>query len=126
MDLKYILNIFIVSFLILSIILFIKSIGFTFNEPEHTKKLIQTINLEGLTTNSSQSFCDVNKGFELEKACNKLTKDNCGIVSCCVFTGDNKCKAGNIKGPTFNSDENGKTNSLSHYYFQNKCYGDGC
>ncbi len=126
MDLKYILKIFIVNFLILSIILFINSIGFTFNEPERQKKLIH----EGLSTNpfkkSNQSFCDVNKGFDLEKSCNKLTKDNCNLTSCCVFTGDNKCKAGNIKGPTFNSDEKGKTNSLSHYYFQNKCYGDGC
>ena len=110
MELKYILKISIIFFIFLSIIHLIKSFLF---------------NYEAFST-GNQAFCDVNKGFELEKACNKLTKENCGLTSCCVYTGDNKCKAGNIKGPTFNSDEKGKTNELSHYYFQNKCYGQGC
>lgn len=78
--------------MILSIILFIHSIGFTFNESEHTKKFIQTITLQVLV-----SLFVINKDFIIEKAFNKLTKDNCSIVLCCVFTGNNKCKAGNVK-----------------------------
>ncbi len=119
MEVKYILKISIIFFIFLSIVLLIKHIERTFYEFEYQKNLIK----EDFST---QAFCDINKGFELEKACNKLTKENCGLTSCCVYTGDNKCKAGNIKGPTFNSDEKGKTNELSHYYFQNKCYGQGC
>jgi hypothetical protein len=34
--------------------------------------------------------------------------------------------AGGARGPTFNTDENGKTNNLDYYYYQNKCYGAKC
>jgi len=57
---------------------------------------------------------------------NKLTKYNCGLTSCCVWTDENKCKAGNKSGPIFNSDENGKTKTNELYYFKNKCYGANC
>jgi len=97
MDIKYILKIFIVVFLILSLIAFINSIGLNFNEPDVPKKLLQVVTIEGLTPASSSSiaFCDVNKGYKLEQSCNKLTKYNCGLTSCCVYTNDNKCKASN-------------------------------
>jgi hypothetical protein len=128
MDIKYILKIFIVVFLILSLIAFINSIGLSFNEPDVPKKLLQVVTMEGLTpaSSSSTAFCDTNKGYTLEQSCNKLTNYNCGQTSCCVWTSDNKCKAGNKSGPLFNSDSNGKTIPLDYYYFQNKCYGDKC
>jgi len=128
MDIKYILKIFIVVFLILSLIAFINSIGLNLNEPDVPKKLLQVVTIEGLTPalSSSTAFCDVNKGYTLEQSCNKLTKYNCGLTSCCVWTSDNKCKAGNKSGPLFNSDSKGKTLPLDYYYFQNKCYGEKC
>lgn len=131
MGFKYLLKIFIIVFLILSTIIFINSIGLNLNQPEQSKELIKVITIEGLesnplTTNSSKAFCDTNKGFNLETGCNKLTKYNCNLTSCCVWTSDNKCKAGNQKGPLFNSDSKGKTNPLDYYYFQNKCYGEKC
>jgi hypothetical protein len=131
MDIKYILKIFIVVFLILSLIAFINSIGLNLNEPDVPKKLLQIITMEGLenqlpASSSSDAFCETNKGYALEQACNKLTKNNCGITSCCVWTSDNKCKAGNHSGPLFNSDSKGKTLPLDYYYFQNQCYGDKC
>lgn len=128
MDLKYLLKIFIVFFLILSIILFINSIGLNLNDPNISKKLLQVVTIEGLDTilSPNKAFCEVNKGFKLEQSCNDLTKQNCGLTSCCVWTSDNKCKAGNQSGPIFNSNSNGKTNSLDYYYFQNKCYGEKC
>jgi hypothetical protein len=128
MDIKYILKIFIIVFLILSLIAFIKSIGLTLNEPEVPKKLLQVVTMEGFApvSSSSTAFCDVNKGYALEQSCNKLTKYNCGLTSCCIWTSDNKCKAGNKSGPLFNSDLKGKTIPSEYYHFQNKCYGDKC
>jgi hypothetical protein len=131
MDAKYLLKIFIVTFLILSLILFINSIGLNLNEPEHPKELIKVITTEGLETqplitNSSTAFCDTNKGSSQEIACSKLTKYNCNLTSCCIWTSDNKCKAGNQDGPLFGSDSKGKTILLDYYYFQNKCYGESC
>jgi hypothetical protein len=128
MDIKYILKIFIVVFLILSLIAFINSIGLNLNEPDVPKKLLKVVTIEGLTPalSSSTAFCDVNKGYTLEQSCNKLTKYNCGLTSCCVYTSENKCQAGNKSGPTFNSDSHGLTKNLDYYYFENKCYGQGC
>jgi hypothetical protein len=92
--------------------------------------------MEGLTNppdtsiiiNKSDAFCESQRGSggSLEKSCAKLTKDNCNSTSCCVWTSDNKCRSGSAKGPTFNTDENGKTKNLDYYYFQSKCYGAGC
>ncbi len=131
MDIKYILKIFIVVFLILSLIAFINSIGLNLNEPDIPKKLLQVVTIEGLDTqlpasSSSTAFCEANQGYTLEQSCNKLTKYNCGLTSCCIWTSDNKCKAGNKSGPLFNSDSNGKTLPIDYYYFQNKCYGEKC
>ena len=120
MNLKYILNVFI-SFIVIFALIFFITNNFK--------------NIEGLESpdmsilmNSSDSFCETNKesGGNLEKSCNKLTRNNCNSTSCCVFTSDNKCKAGSVTGPTFHTDENGKTKDLDYYYFQSKCYGAGC
>ena len=131
MDFKYLLKIFIIFFIILSVIIFIKSIRMNFYEANQSKELVKVITLEGmknnpLTTDSSKAFCETNKGFNLETSCNKLTKYNCGLTSCCIWTSDNKCKAGNKNGPLFNSDSKGKTIPLDYYYFQNNCYGEKC
>jgi hypothetical protein len=136
MDIKYILKIFIIGFLIVSLILFINSIGLTFKETPIEKELIKVITVEGLTRNdnnnntflsdnATNAFCKINTGFDLEKSCNELTKYNCGLTSCCVWT-NNKCKAGDKNGPLFNTNKNGKTMELSGYYFKNKCYGTTC
>ena len=58
--------------------------------------------------------------------CGKLTRKNCNATSCCVLTSEQKCLAGNADGPTFNTNNNGKTINLDYYYYQNKCYGDKC
>ena len=132
MDFKYLLKIFIIFLLILSVIIFINSIGLNLNEPKPPKVLLGSVTMEGLQNNEPQilsgnnAFCESNKGFQQETACSKLTNYNCNLTSCCVWTSDNKCKAGTVKGPTFNSDSKGKTIALDHYYFQNKCYGTGC
>ena len=130
MDIKYILKIFIVSFLIIYLITIINLIGLNLNEQILSKKLINVATIEGLDTqlpasSGRKAFCDSHKGFDLEQSCNKLTKFNCGLTSCCVYTSDNKCKAGNMSGPTFNTNSKGLTKPVD-YYFQNKCYGQKC
>ena len=97
MDIKYILKIVIVAFLILSLIIFIHTIGLNLNDPNIPKTLKQVVTIEGLTpaSSGSQAFCDSHTGYDLEQSCNKLTKYNCSLTSCCVYTNDNKCKAGN-------------------------------
>jgi hypothetical protein len=135
MDLKYILKVFIIVFLILSVIAFVNTNGLNLNEEPKQKKLLQVVTVEALENLStaipmskSQAFCDVHKGSSgsLDESCGRLTKGNCYDTSCCVWTSNQKCAAGGIDGPTFNSDSNGKTKQLDYYYFQGKCYGTGC
>ena len=40
--------------------------------------------------------------------------------------GVEQCHSGDINGPTFKRDKNGKTNNIDYYYFKNKCIGTGC
>ena len=131
MEAKYILKIFIVVFLILSLIAFINSVGLNLNDSDFSKKLLDVVTIEGLDnqtpiSSSGEAFCRSNTGFGLEMACNKLTNYNCGLTSCCVWTDENKCKAGDKSGPIFNSEKNGKSKSNNLYYFKNKCYGVNC
>jgi hypothetical protein len=135
MDLKYILKVFIIVFLILSLIAFINTIGLNLNEEPRQKKLLQVVTVEALENLStsipmskSKAFCDVHKGSSgsLDESCGRLTRENCNDTSCCVWTSNQKCAAGGVDGPTFNTDSNGATKQLDYYYFQGKCYGSGC
>jgi hypothetical protein len=135
MDLKYILKVFIIAFLILSLIAFINTIGLNLNEEPKQKKLLQVVTIEGLGNLStsipmskSQAFCDVHKGSSgsLDESCGRLTMRNCNDTSCCVWTSNKKCAAGGLDGPTFNTNSNGGTRQLDYYYFKGKCYGKGC
>jgi hypothetical protein len=129
---KYILKIFIIVFLILSLIVFVNYIGLNFNDYRPNKKLLQVVTIEGLDNlvalTKSDAFCQShsNSSATLNESCGKLTRNNCNTTSCCVWTSDKKCLAGNSDGPTFNTDKNGKTKTLDYYYFQNKCYGKNC
>jgi hypothetical protein len=142
MDLKYILKVFIVVFLIFSLIIFVNSFGLNLNDKSKPKKLLQVVTIEAMPStiegfvnlstsilmNASQAFCEVHKGSSgsLDESCDRLTRGNCNDTSCCVWTSNQKCAAGGIDGPTFNTDTNGKTKQLDYYYFQGKCYGAIC
>jgi hypothetical protein len=138
MDLKYILKVFIIVFLILSLISFINTIGLNLNEEPIQKKLLQVVTIEALEglgnlstsipMSKSQAFCDVHKGSSgsLDESCGRLTRGNCNDTSCCVWSSNQKCTAGGVDGPTFNTNTNGKTQDLNYYYFQGKCFGSDC
>jgi len=120
MNNKYILKVLLIILFILIAIILLILIESNINEQ------MEGFDNNPLNISSSQSFCNINKGAQQERSCNALTKYNCGLTSCCIWTSDNKCKAGNQSGPLFNSDSKGKTIPLDYYYFENQCYGPKC
>lgn len=131
---KYSLNIFIAVLLIFALIVFVNTLGINLNAEEPSKKLLQVVTIEGLKgqepnmKTGADAFCEIHKGAsgDLNTVCERLTNKNCNATSCCILTNENKCVAGNADGPTFNTDNNGKTINLDYYFYQNKCYGDKC
>lgn len=96
MGFKYILNVFIILFIVISILLFL-----------HKNINLNQLFREGMDTNllldKSDAFCESYRGEsgKLNEECGKLTNNNCNSISCCVSSND-KCVAGNSKdGPTF-------------------------
>lgn len=81
-----------------------------------------------LSSTKSDAFCKTHEGASatLNDSCLKLTNNNCKSTSCCVLVNGSKCVAGSKDGPTYNSDENGKTIDNDYYYYQDKCYGKAC
>ena len=108
------------------------------NPAKPASKLIQQATIETFTDNinslegeqnaltefkiatPSESFCKsyLGNSKELEHACDRLTKENCDITSCCVRTIDNKCLAGSVNGPTYHNNDS--------YYYLGNCYGIEC
>lgn len=137
-----ILNILLVS-LFLFIILIISVL---YNKNENTTKENMTVekaedNIEKRDMNNKTNdlmkqiengFCNKYHGktHELEKACEKLTNNNCKMSGCCVLANlENKglkCVAGDKQGPTYQNDEKGNDINFDYYYYENKCYGDSC
>ena len=134
--LKFMLNVFITVVLIFALISFISLIKVNLATPDIPKKLIQVVTIEGLQTpldtsiimDKGEAFCEKYRGSSgsLNDECAKLTDKNCKGSPCCVFVDGEKCAAGNEDGPTFNTDQDGKTKNLDYYYYKNKCYGTKC
>ena len=128
---KYILKFLIILFLFLSIIVLVRtnwySKGVVTIEGLQSS-IVKNLTLENSILSPSDAFCKSHRGSSgtLDKSCKKLTNGNCNSTSCCVWTSANKCAAGNITGPTFNTNANGQTNQLDYYYFEGKCYGTNC
>ena len=131
-ELKFGLKVLIIVFLIFSLIVFINSVGLNLNTSPPPKKLIGSVTIEPMTNSEiltrSAAFCENYRGSSnsLNEECQELTKRNCLSTTCCVYTSEDKCLAGGQGGPTFNSDEKGKTKNLDYYYYQDNCYGPKC
>ena len=140
---KYVLNVFIMVVIIFCLITMIDIIRSHYKkEAPHEKKLLAVVTMEGFNNNNNKpnldvnininmkkgdSFCKHNMGSSsLNESCGNLTQRNCNSTSCCVWLSDEKCAAGGKGGPTFNTDDNGKTKDIDYYYYQNKCYGKKC
>ena len=89
---------------------------------EDIKKEIQELGLE-----PHLGFCENHRksGKAREEACNKLSKENCGMTSCCVYTDEEKCVAGSSHGPLFKT-KNGIPLKVETYHHYEKCYGKNC
>ena len=126
MNLKNILK-SLINFKIFLVILIISLLIFIVNNYQTLQEFKEGFDTS-ILFDKSASFCENNRGSSanLDKSCGNLTQQNCNSTSCCNWTSDNKCVAGNKNGPTFNTDSNGKTKTLDYYYFQNKCYGSKC
>ena len=134
---KYILKIFIVVIILFGIILVMNFFNIkNKNKQPPTKQLKEVVIIEkmsintDLTYDNTASFCtshdNLPSGSNLEESCNNLTNENCNSVSCCVLLNGEKCVAGDADGPTFKTKTDGSKNNIDFYYYQNKCYGNGC
>ena len=90
--------------------------------------LLNTQNVIESLDSMADAFCKTEEGSQssLNKKCLELTNKNCNLTSCCVLLNGEKCVAGSIRGPTFNTDKNGKSKPFDYYYYQNKCFGEKC
>ena len=77
--------------------------------------------------------CERLKGdsSSIESYCENLHPKLCKQKECCVLgkendTGAMKCVAGSRLGPTYHTQENGDPINFDYYYYQGKCYGEGC
>ena len=113
--------------------------GIDLNEPKEDTKIVQQVtvetvntvepfdiqeteqNIENQLSSSSQNFCesDLGDSTKLEESCNQLTKTHCGEVKCCVY-GNGKCVAGDLNGPTYKTDKDGKLITIDSYYYLGK------
>ena len=87
-------------------------------------------NIERMKLNLGESFCEsyLGNAQELERACNQLTETNCAQARCCGFikNGQNglkgvnelgQCVAGDLQGPTYKTDKDGKLITMDAYYY---------
>ena len=94
-------------------------------------------NIERMKLNLGESFCEsyLGNAQELETACNQLTETNCAQAKCCVFRKsgqrenvqneqkEGQCVAGNLRGPTYKTDKDGKLITMDSYYYLGQCRG---
>jgi hypothetical protein len=128
-------EIVIIVVVVLFLLVLINIKGVDLNAPKPESKLVQQVtvetfsidseeNIKKMMSSSSENFCEsyLGNSIELEKACNQLTESNCADVRCCVY-GNGKCVAGDINGPTYKTDKDGKLITMDSYYYLGKCRG---
>jgi hypothetical protein len=74
-----------------------------------------------LSSDFASNFCNENNGGKSEKACGRLTRNNCMKTSCCIWTNKNKCSAGDADGLKFYN-LNDESSAIKYYYYKNKRY----
>jgi hypothetical protein len=119
---------YILMFIFILILIFLIFLNLFYTNAKHNKHIENMENLDSsLNMDKYEDFCKFHEGpgsrSKLEKACNNLTKDNCGKVSCCVHINGNKCVAGSKNGHTYKTDQHGDKIQVDYYYYKNKCVG---
>lgn len=80
-----------------------------------------------VTTNVGGGFCNKYKNdtIKLEEQCNAINNNTCAATSCCVLLGEQKCVAGDERGPIMKDNYSDfKIVNKDFYYYQGKCYGN--
>jgi hypothetical protein len=127
--------IIIIVIVLLFLLVLINIKGINLNEKKTESKLVQKVTVETFDSSIDSQF-DINldkikntfcesylgNSVELEKACEQLTTSNCADIKCCVFN-NGKCAAGDINGPTYKTDKDGKLITMDTYYYLGKCHG---
>ena len=136
-------KILIIVVVVVLLLVLINIKGINLNEPKPESTLVQEVtvetfapgididseeNIKKMMSSSSEIFCESYLGDSagLEKSCNELTKSNCGDVKCCVYSkiGKNgKCVSGDINGPIYKTDKDGKMITMDSYYYLGRCQG---
>ena len=129
------LNVIIIIVVVLLFLLFLINIkGINLNEKKIESKLVEKVTVETFDSqmdinldkimDKNNTFCEsyLGNSIYLEKACEQLTKGNCADIKCCVFN-NGKCAAGDINGPTYKTDKDGKLITMDTYYYLGKCHG---
>lgn len=134
--------IMLIVIVVLGLLVIINIKGIDLNSKKPESKLVQEVTVETLDTmegtsmqdsieniekmklNLADSFCEsyLGNSQELEAACNQLTETSCAQTKCCVF-GNAKCVAGDLQGPTYKTDKDGKLITMDTYYYLGKCRG---
>ena len=125
------IEIVLIVIVVLFLLVLINIKGLDLNEPKPESKLVKGVTVETFEDNNNiinhfDNFCEsyLGNSLELEKACNELTENNCNNIKCCVY-GNGKCVAGDINGPIYKTDKEGKLITMdSYYYLGKKCKGD--
>ena len=126
--------IIIIVVVLLFLLVLINIKGINLNEKKTESKLVQKVTVEtfdsisnlpiDINLDKKETFCEsyLGNSVELEKACEQLTTSNCADIKCCVFN-NGKCAAGDINGPTYKTDKDGKLITIDTYYYLGKCHG---
>lgn len=119
-----------VSVVIIGLIVFFAIMEFKLT-PIKEAQVEKVVDIEAFNNIHEGGFCKSHEGDRnsLQKSCAKMTKGNCLATSCCVYAkmeGVKQCHSGDMNGPTFKRDDNGKSKNIDYYYYKNKCIGDGC
>jgi len=126
-------EIVIIVVVVLFLLVLINIKGVDLNEPKPESKLVEQVtvetfsiesdeNIQKMMASSSENFCEsyLGNSMELEKACNELSESNCANIKCGVYV-NGKCVAGDISGPTYKTDKDGKLLTMDSYYYLGKC-----
>lgn len=115
-------SILLVLFFIFGVIIIASLYDWNFN-PTEEKTVTNVVTYENMENKSGSLCSSSNSKHDTEMNCNKLTKDNCNSVNCCVYTSNEKCVSGNQHGPTFSTDKDGKPINVDNFYYKNECHG---
>ena len=133
----FIKEIMMIVIIVLFLLVLMNIKGINLNAPKPVSKIVQQVTVETfandlddqvnqLIKSPADNFCEsyLGNSLHLENDCNNLTESNCANAKCCIYNNSNKkCVSGDINGPTYKTDKDGKLITMDTYYYLGKCRG---